>query len=94
MTPPHPPVTYVHIHAPQPTEKLARAATCPDCKRRTRMLCFFTPWYGWDSTCIRCGRHWSDGEWMPLPFERAARQKSIDRARKRFRRKMAQEVAP
>jgi hypothetical protein len=32
------------------------------------MLAFFTPWYGWDSTCIRCGRQWQDGEWSELPF--------------------------
>ena len=79
-------MTRVHISAPQPDMKAVDVATCPDCKQRTRMLSFHTPWYGWDSTCIKCGRHWSDGEWMDLPFIRGSRQKSIDAAKKRFRR--------
>lgn len=76
----------VHIYAPQATAKKAFATTCPDCKRRTRMLARFTPWYGWDSTCLRCGRSWCDGEWMPLPFMRGARQHNIDEAKKYWRR--------
>jgi hypothetical protein len=32
------------------------------------MIQFHTTWYGWDSTCIKCGRNWQDGEWMDLPF--------------------------
>ena len=75
---------HIHIHAPQPTEKSAVAVTCPDCKERTRMLSFFTPYYGWDSTCIKCGREWQDSEWMPLDFVRGSRQKNIDRAKTRF----------
>ena len=76
----------VYIHAPLATAKRAKAETCPDCKRRTRMLEFFTPWYGWTCTCIRCGRKWIDGEWMPLPFMRGARQHEIDRAKDHWRR--------
>ena len=76
----------VHIYAPRPTRKSAVAATCPDCGKRTRMLSFFYEWHGWDSTCIKCGRSWSDGEWMDLPFIRGARQKEIERAKDRFRR--------
>ena len=75
----------IHIHAPRATAKRAVAETCPDCKKRTRMLEFFTPWYGWDSTCLRCGRHWRDGEWMPLPFIRGARAHSIHQARVHWR---------
>lgn len=76
----------VHIYAPQATAKLARATTCLDCKKRTRMLCFFTPWYGWHSTCIRCGREWCDGEWMALGFMRGVRQRNIELAKKHWRR--------
>lgn len=36
----------VHIHAPRATAKQVFAKTCPDCGKRTRMLAFFTPWYG------------------------------------------------
>ena len=61
-------MTSVHIHAPQATAKAISVTVCHDCKKRTRMIQFFTPWYGWDSTCIRCGRQWSDGEWMYIPF--------------------------
>ena len=83
-------MTYVHIHAPQPDLKRIDTCVCPDCKQRTRMLCFHTPWYGWDDTCLKCGRHWQDGEWMPLPFERRARQNSIDSAKRRWRRMQSQ----
>ena len=75
----------VHIYAPKPVDKAVVAATCIDCGKRTRMLSFFTPYHGWDSTCIRCGRTWCDSEWMALPFIRGARQKSIDAAKNRFR---------
>lgn len=82
----------LHIHAPQPTEKSIRAGHCPDCKRRSWFIGIFTPWYGWDKTCLRCGRHWQDGEWVPLAFVRQARQKSIDRAKRRFRAVVVQEA--
>ncbi len=58
----------IHIHAPAATAKAISITLCLDCKQRTRMIQFFTPWYGWDSTCIKCGRNWQDGEWADLPF--------------------------
>ena len=76
----------IHIHAPQATSKSCKAGNCPDCKKRTRFIGFFTPWYGWDHTCIRCGRRWADGEWMPLPFMRGAREQSIESAKSYWRR--------
>lgn len=76
----------VHVYAPQPTECAVHATTCPDCGQRTRMLQFFVEWFGWDSTCLRCGRMWVDGEWAALPFMRGARQKNIDAAKARCRR--------
>jgi len=75
----------VHIYAPKATEKAVVSTDCPDCGKRTRMIRFYTPWYGWDSTCIRCGRQWRDGEWMPLEFMRGVRQRNIDTAKKRYR---------
>ncbi len=77
---------HIHIHAPQPTERAITAATCPDCGKRTRMIQFLTPWYGWASTCLRCGRHWEDGEWIALPFVRGARKKNVESAKARWRR--------
>jgi hypothetical protein len=64
----------VHIHAPRATAKRVVTGHCHDCNKRTRFVEFFTPWYGWDSTCLRCGRKWCDGEWMALPFMRGARE--------------------
>lgn len=76
----------VHICWTRTTAKDVWSGNCVDCGKRTRFLSFFQPWYGWDSTCIRCGRRWSDGEWMPLPFVRQSRQKSIESAKDRWRR--------
>lgn len=76
----------IHIHAPRATSKRAIAATCPDCNKRTRIVSFFTPWYGDDATCLRCGRNWKDGEWMALPFMRGARQHNINHAKALWRR--------
>lgn len=75
----------IHLHAPAATAKEAEATTCPDCKKRTRILAFFTPWYGWHSTCLRCGREWGDGEWLALPFARGARQRNIEQAKRQWR---------
>jgi hypothetical protein len=75
----------IHIHAPKATAKTIHWRVCPDCKRNSPMAGFFTPWYGWDLTCLRCGRSWMDGEWMPLDFTRGARAKNIGKAKKRWR---------
>ena len=76
----------IHIHAPKATAKHVTTGVCPDCKKRTRFLGFFTPWYGTYSTCLRCGRQWGGGEWMPLDFVRQSRQKSVARAKRQWRR--------
>lgn len=78
-------VGVVHIYAPQPVMKFVSSGQCPDCKRRTRFIGVYYEWHGPTSTCLRCGRRWEDSEWMPLDFERGARQKSIDRAKRAFR---------
>lgn len=78
-------MTTVNIYAPQATAKEAIATTCPDCKKRTRMLRFFTPWLGCESTCIKCGRKWFEGEWAALPFCRGARKNNIENAKRKWR---------
>lgn len=78
-------MTAVHINVTRPTAKFAKAGKCPDCKKRTRFLGFFTPWYGHDSTCLRCGREWCDGEWVALPFCRGARAENIEAAKRKWR---------
>ena len=78
-------VVSAHLHAPSATAKTIHAGTCPDCKKRSRFLSFFTPWYGAQSTCLQCGREWSDGEWMPLPFCKKARKNNIATAKSQWR---------
>lgn len=77
---------YLHVHSPTVTDRSITAGHCSDCKRRTRFLAFFQDWYGWNHTCLRCGRVWDDGEWTALPFVRGARQKNIGAAKRRWRR--------
>jgi hypothetical protein len=78
--------TAVHIHAPRPTERRLARIDCPTCKRRTFAVGWFTEWYGWDETCLRCGERWGDGERLPRPFVRGWRAKSIEQAKRRWRR--------
>lgn len=74
-----------HIYAPRATAKFAHAQTCPDCKKRTRILSFFTPWIGQIGTYLRCGREFGDGEWLPLDFARGVRQRNIAHAKRVWR---------
>ena len=76
------------IYAPPSTGRFVLAKTCPDCGKRTRMLGWSYEWHGASVTCLRCGRRWEGGEWMPLPFMRGARQHNIDEAKYRWRRGM------
>ncbi len=76
----------VHIYAPPVTRRFVLAKTCPDCGKRTRMLGWAYEWHGATVVCLRCGREWQDGEWMPLPFMRGARAHNIAEAKDRWRR--------
>jgi hypothetical protein len=82
-------MTYVHINAPKAVKRSIHSGHCPDCKRNSRFIGLFYEWYGWDTTCLRCGRRWSDGEWMPLPFYQHARRDSIASAKSHWRRGVA-----
>lgn len=77
---------YIHINAPQPNEVSIKWLTCADCQRYAPFTVLFTPYYGAELTCLRCGRRWSDGEWMALYFVRQSRQLSIAQAKKSWRR--------
>lgn len=76
----------VHIHAPTAVMRSVRWDVCPDCKKRSPFACLYYEWYGAESTCMRCGRHWSDGEWMPLDFCRDSRASSRRAARSAWKR--------
>lgn len=75
----------IHIHAPTAYSKFVRSGRCPDCKRWSRFIGLSYEWYGANQTCLKCGRSWSDGEWMPLDFVRGSRAKSIASAKERWR---------
>ena len=79
----------IHINIPKVDTFSLDRGTCPDCKQRVWFALFHMPWYGWDRTCLNCGRQWQGGEWMPLVFERRSRLNSIDRAKRRFCRCLA-----
>ena len=76
----------VSICRATPVLRRSVAGVCLDCKKPTRFLTIMYEWYGPDATCVRCGRRWSDGEWMPLTFERHARRRSIKAAVYAWRR--------
>lgn len=77
---------YVHVHTPRPDLAQITRGKCPDCERRSAFVQLHTPWYGWDTTCLRCGRNWADGEWIALPFCRTARRDSVAAAKRAYRR--------
>jgi len=83
-------MSLVHVHAPQPSTRKIVTGECRDCKRRSRFLSFFTEWYGWDLTCLKCGRQWQDGHWTPFASYRYARRDSINAAKNLWRRYTAQ----
>jgi hypothetical protein len=86
----------VHIHAPLPSIRKCDRRECPVCHKRSVILSWFTDWYGWDSTCLRCGDEWADGQLKERPFMPKWRQKNIEAARVRWRRNRmtAPEVTP
>jgi len=71
---------------PNLSRQAIRRGICPDCGKETRFISFYYEWYGSDATCLRCGRRWCDGEWMPLPFTRFARRDNIEQAKAAWRR--------
>jgi len=76
----------IHISWTQTHDRNASIKFCPDCKKRSVFVSFFQEWYGWDTTCLRCGRNWIDGEWQDLDFYRYARRDSKQAARSRWKR--------
>lgn len=75
----------LHIHAPQSTDRFLNRQDCPTCKRRTFFVGFYTPWYGIDVTCLKCGDSWQDDEMLDRPFCRGWRKDAIERVKRRWR---------
>jgi hypothetical protein len=76
---------HFHICAPAVVDRRVSRTVCLDCQKPTRMLSFFQEWYGWHSTCIRCGRQWDGGEWLSLEFRRGVRKANVENAKRRWR---------
>jgi len=76
----------VIVCSPTLDHQWVSAGICPDCQTWTRFINRAYEWYGVESTCLRCGRRWSDGEWMPFEFYRYARRDSIASAKRAWRR--------
>jgi len=60
---------------------------CPTCEVRTTFYSFFETWYGWTSTCIRCGDEWNrDGRRVSRSRVVGWRERNIAAARERWAR--------
>jgi hypothetical protein len=79
-------VPSIYIHAPKAIDRSALRSRCPVCERRSVILSFYVAWYGWDSTCLRCGESWASGELKPRPFMPKWREARRDAARAHWRR--------
>ena len=77
---------YIHISTSRFNAKRIVRFDCPDCKKNSRAIEFFQHYRGWSSTCINCGRQWSDGEWLPLDFYRGVRKENINSAKRLWRK--------
>lgn len=59
---------------------------CPTCGRSSYMTATHAEWYGWSVVCLRCGERWEDGERSARPFEPRWRKRSIEQAKRSWRR--------
>ena len=75
----------IHINWTKTHDKKITWTKCSDCGRFAPFAWFHQDWYGWSTTCLRCGRQWENGEWALLDFTRYARRDSIASAKKRWR---------
>lgn len=76
----------LHLHAPSADRAEINRGDCPTCAKATRFVEIHVPWYGWTSSCLRCGDSWQDGERLERPFARGWRPRAIEEARARYRR--------
>lgn len=76
---------WMHIQNPEPEAFRRLITPCPTCKRRTRKVAFYTPYYGWDVTCCACGDCWDDEYMRPRPFRRGWRQQAIKEAKQSWK---------
>ena len=82
---------YIHINFTRYSRRDLSRGDCPTCKRKTFFVAFFQEWYGWDSTCLKCGERWTDGEMHERPFMPKWRQKSIESEKRAWRKYLPSE---
>lgn len=75
-------MTTIHINWVKYSRAMLKREDCPICNKRTFFVSFFQDWYGWDSTCIKCGDSWQDGHRLERPFMRGWRKQAIKDAKK------------
>lgn len=78
----------IHINLVRTNIKKIVRIKCHDCNKKSYFAAFHQEWYGWDLTCMRCGRQYSDGYMMPLLFYRYVRRDNKLAAHKRWKRKL------
>lgn len=82
---------YININFIRYSQRRLERCDCPTCKRRTFFVAFFQDWYGWDAICLKCGDRWQDGEMCERPFMRGWRKKSIESAKRTWRKYLPSE---
>lgn len=72
----------------EPEQKLV-IQQCLCCYERGVTLMFSSLYFGWQSTCLRCGNEWTDGWFVPDNLTASQRLANADNARKRWRDNIA-----
>lgn len=76
----------LHVNHVRYSEARLAREHCPNCKKRTFFVSFFQDYYGWDSTCLRCGDSWQGSEMRERPFERGWRERRVKEAKDAYRK--------
>ena len=76
----------VHIHAPPAINFRIVWQDCPDCKKRSPLVCLVYEWYAGIWCCMRCGREYNEDGWVRAPLMRGWREQNKNNMRRAFKR--------
>lgn len=78
----------IHINRSRYAAKRITRIDCLDakCRKNVFAVSFFQHWYGWNTTCLNCGRQYEDSEMVRLEFSRGVRKENIKWAKDTWRR--------